>query len=385
LRIAKALADAANKAKSEFLSSMSHKLRTPLNAIIGFSQFIAEDEQDPLTKEQMECIEQVMKAGHHLLELIDDALDLSKIEIGAVTLSLEPVGVAEVVGECVELTTSMASRRSIRIEDRIGSAAPPAIHVDRTRFKQVLINFLSNAVKYNREGGSIVLDSAEPRPDVVRVSVTDSGDGIPEDKILGLFDPFDRQAAENSDIEGTGIGLTITKRLVEQMGGAIGVDSTPGDGSTFWVEFSIADDIADARQVAPIVDPVGEVDSAGGLVLYVEDNPANLRLMRKIMSRRSQFDLIDAPTAELGLELARQKQPDVIIMDINLPGMDGLTAVARLGDMRETRDIPAIALSAAAMPRDIERGLDAGFDDYLTKPVDSTFLMAAIGKALADT
>ena len=382
LRVAKAQADAANRAKSEFLSSMSHELRTPLNAIIGFSEFVVEDETDPLTQEQQECIGQVMKAGHHLLQLIDDVLDLSKIEIGAVTLSIEPVNVSEVVDECVELTASFASRHGIVFENKTANADLPPIRIDRTRFKQVLLNFLSNAVKYNRENGSITIEQTRPSAETVRISVTDTGEGIPEDRLQNIFNPFDRLGAENTDIEGTGIGLTIAKRLVEQMGGEIGVESSIGKGSTFWITCPIAEVVVEKTEVGEPAEAAESPAEAGGTVLYIEDNPANLQLVRKIMGRHKRFALIDAPTAELGIELARRDNPDIIIMDINLPGMDGVAALAELRKAPETSDISVIALSAAAMPKDIERGKEAGFVDYLTKPINATALIRAIEGAM---
>ena len=242
LSLAKVEAEDANRAKSEFLSSMSHELRTPLNAIIGYSEFVSEDQDDPLNEEQMECIGKVMKAGHHLLKLIDEILDLSKIETGAVTLSMQPVDVPAIVDECIELNSSFASDHGIAVEDLVSGANLPPIRVDRTRFKQVLLNFLSNAVKYNRDNGSVTVEQERPSARLIRVNVTDTGGGIAEDHLDDIFKPFDRLGAEASDIQGSGIGLTITKRLVEQMGGEIGVESTLGKGSTFWVAFPVAEE-----------------------------------------------------------------------------------------------------------------------------------------------
>ena len=377
-------ADAANRAKSEFLSSMSHELRTPLNAIIGFSEFVAEDEDDPLTDEQQECMGQVMKAGRHLLALIDEVLDLSKIETGALALSLEPVAIPEVAAECVELTVSMAGRRGIGIKNLVGEADSPPIEVDRIRFKQVLLNFLSNAVKYNREDGAISITQDRMPDGRVRISVTDTGSGIAEHRLANLFEPFDRLGAENSEIEGTGIGLTITKRLVEMMDGEIGVESTVGEGTTFWAAFPAAaraSMIADSQSSEALI--AGSAGEAQGTVLYVEDNPANLDLMRKIIGRRGGISLIDAPTAELGIELALSTRPNLIIMDINLPGMNGIAALAELRKMAETRDIPVIALSASAMPTDVDKGRRAGFRDYLTKPLESKHLLDVLDRVLS--
>jgi len=375
-------ADSANMAKSEFLSSMSDELRTPLNAIIGFSEFVVEDGEDPLNEEQQECMGQVLKAGRHLLALIDEVLDLSRIESGALALSMEAVEVASIATECVELTVSMAVRRGIGIKNRIEGGENSPIEVARIRFKQVLLNFLSNAVKYNREDGAITLTHDRLADGRVRINVTDTGPGIDDDRLAKIFDPFDRLGAENSEIEGTGIDLTITKRLVEMMDGEIGVDSIVGEGTTSWVAFPVTDAKAEAARAT--ASDIGEEahGEAAGTILYVEDNPANLELMRKIIGRRGGILMIDAPTAELGIELALTARPDFILMDINLPGMNGIAALAELRKSAETRDIPVIALSAAAMPTDIDKGRQAGFLDYLTKPLDAKHLLDVLDRML---
>lgn len=288
----------------------------------------------------------------------------------------------EVTAECVELTVAMAGRRGIGIKNLIADADIPPIEVDRTRFRQVLLNFLSNAVKYNREDGAISIIHDRTADGRVRISVTDTGSGIAEDRLANLFDPFDRLGAENSEIEGTGIGLTITKRLVEMMDGEIGVESIVGEGTTFWAAFPAAAAAALAGNYSSAALPEESTGEAGGTVLYVEDNPANLELMRKIIRRRGGISLVDAPTAELGIELALTTRPDLIIMDINLPGMNGIAALAELQKMAETRDIPVIALSASAMPADIDKGRQAGFLDYLTKPLESKHLLDVLDRVL---
>ncbi len=379
---AQKLAETANQAKSDFLSSMSHELRTPLNAIIGFSEFIYEDRERPVTPEQRDCVAQVLKAGRHLLTLIDEVLDLSKIETGAIALSIEPVDVGQVVDECVSLTASMAAQRGIAIHNRLAGGLLPPIRVDRVRFKQALLNFISNAVKYNHANGEVFIERLDSETGRVRLAIRDTGPGIPASRIDSIFDPFDRLGAENSDVEGTGIGLTITKRLVEQMGGEIGLSSTVGEGTTFWVDFA-------TTRERPVVYSGGtgtdetEGRSLSGTILHIEDNPTNLELVRRILGRQSGVHLIEAPSAEFGLVRARNEEPDLILLDINLPGMDGYDALAQLEAMPETRQVPVIALTAAATENDMARGRTAGFYAYLTKPLSARTLIETIHRALS--
>jgi len=384
LREAREVADAASAAKSEFLSSMSHELRTPLNAILGFAQLLQRDRKEPLSDRHKERASQILKGGEHLLRLIDDILDLSRIEAGAVSISMEPVGVGEVVNEVKTSLEPMASRAGIRLELAELPAGLPSVAADRMRLAQIVMNFASNALKYNRPGGTatIRVSTSEGR---VRISVADTGIGIPADKQDKLFQPFQRAGQETGPIEGTGIGLVITKRLAELMGGRVGFQSTPGVGSEFWVDLGVREGGAAAG--APRPTEKREGGSLGGeehsLVVYVEDNPANVTFMRDVLGEFDALELVTAPTAEMGIELARGRRPDVVVMDINLPGASGFDALRRLREDPTTKGIPVIALTAAASERDKERGLQAGFFRYLTKPVNVDELIAALEALLA--
>jgi len=380
IKAARIEAENANHAKSQFLSSMSHDLRTPMNAILGFAQVLQIDSDSPLTPDQGESVRQIIKGGNHLLALINEVLDLSKIESGDVALSMDIINTGDVLDECLDLSKPLADVRNITIENNTGVAgALPNIIADHTRLKQVLLNILSNAVKYNREGGRIILSVRDSAPGSLRINITDTGPGLSDDDIARVFNPFDRLGAENSEVEGTGIGMTITLRLVEKMNGSIGVESTLGERATFWIEFQTW---GDAENQAP--EPVAPLEtmkasSAVSLatapkiedatILYVEDNPANVALMERVIAHLGPYKLICIPNAESVIELAVSCQPDLILMDINLPGMNGFEALVKLRAREETKDIPVIALSANAMQRDIEKGRQAGFNDYITKPI----------------
>jgi PAS domain S-box-containing protein len=383
---ARAAADAASAAKSEFLSSMSHELRTPLNAILGFAQLLQRDKKEPLSDRHRERVGQILKGGEHLLRLIDDILDLSRIEAGAVSISTEPVSVTEVLDEARTTLEAMASRAGIRLEVTSVPAGIPSVAADRTRFAQIVMNFGSNAIKYNRPPGTVTLTVSMPRSDAVRVTVADTGIGIPADKQDKLFQPFQRAGQETGPIEGTGIGLVITKRLAALMDGRVGFQSAPGIGSEFWVELPVHRVTAEDNKSALVVRDAGAAplgDQRGRSLLYVEDNPANVTFMRDVLGEFDGLELATAPTAEMGIELARARPPDVIIMDINLPGMSGIDALHVLREGSATKDIPVIALTAAASERDKQRGMQAGFYRYLTKPVKVDELVAALESLLA--
>jgi len=374
----------ANQAKSAFLSSMSHELRTPLNAILGFAQILAADNLPTTPEQKKEFAGHILKSGRHLLTLINEILDLAKVEAGALTLSMEPVGLAEVLAECRTMIAPQAAARGIRVQFPDNAAA--LVQADRTRLKQVLLNLLSNAVKYNREGGEVIVECVACGTDRLRLSVRDTGMGLRPDQVAALFQPFNRLGQENGTQEGTGIGLVFTRRLVTMMKGEIGVTSTPGVGSTFWIELSAAAPLA--QLAAPARSESGQAAAAEDAnaprpILYIEDNPANLRLVQEILSFRTDLTLLAAPDGHAGLALAHTHRPAAILMDLNLPGMSGFEVLAQLRRDPDTAHIPVVALTANAMPRDVERGLSAGFARYLTKPIDIEQFNEAIDGVLA--
>jgi signal transduction histidine kinase/CheY-like chemotaxis protein len=382
-------ARSANQAKSAFLSSMSHELRTPLNAILGFAQILTSDTLPSTLEQKKEFANHILKSGRHLLTLINEILDLAKVESGTVTLSMEPVALGDTLQEIRTMVEPIAAGRGVRV---LYPEVPGAVVLaDRTRLKQVLLNLLSNAVKYNREAGAVVLSCEQVGPNRLRLSVQDTGVGLDAEQVASLFQPFNRLGQEGGQQEGTGIGLVVTKRLVELMGGDIGVTSSPGVGSVFWIELATT---------APLASPApeGGADTAGAaqpppgdeesqlephLVLYVEDNPANLRLVEEIVRFRKDLRLLSAPDGHMGLALARAHRPEIILMDLNLPGMSGIEVLRQLRADPVTGGIPVIALTANAMQRDIERGQAAGFNRYLTKPIDIDRFTEAINSTLA--
>ena len=377
---AKDIAERANQAKSEFLSSMSHELRTPLNAIIGFAQMLEYD--SGLNADQKDNVHEILKGGRHLLELINEVLDLARIEAGRVSLSLEPLDLSQLIAGCIELTQPLAAARNITMHIDI----PPGIAVrgDMIRTKQALLNLLSNAVKYNRPGGSIRLaveDTADQRR---RIKVSDTGTGIAKEHQHELFQPFSRLKAEHSEIEGTGIGLTITRNLVEMMGGAVGVESEVNVGSTFWIELPGDTRLTDATdEHAATLRPATSMNRKDALsILCIDDNPVNLKLVAQMLSLRPHLRLITAHAPGLGIELAQTQHPDLILLDINMPHMNGYQVLEILRADPRTATMPIVAITANAMPQDIERGHKAGFTDYLTKPLNLDLFLNTIDRCL---
>jgi signal transduction histidine kinase/CheY-like chemotaxis protein len=383
LEIAKSAAEKANLAKSDFLSSMSHELRSPLNAILGFAQLM--ESASPFPKvPQTESIAQILQAGWYLLKLINEVLDLAGIESGQVSLSKESVSLSELMEECQSMMRPQAQQRGIRVTfpqfDK-----PVYVSADRTRLKQIIINLVSNAIKYNREQGTVVVECLVSDLGRVRISVKDTGEGLPAEKVAQLFQPFNRLGQEDGSVAGTGIGLVVTKRLAELMDGGLGVESTVGVGSVFWCELisTEAPDVIGASGVMEtLIQPRASAGAPRRTLLYVEDNPANMMLVEQLIARFPDIRLMTAVNGILGIELARSAQPQVILMDINLPGISGIKALKILREDATTAHIPVVALSANAMPRDIAKGLEAGFFRYLTKPIRVKEFMDTLNEAM---
>jgi|GEM_PF-6343561 len=379
---AKDQAEQASKAKSEFLSNMSHELRTPLNAVIGFSYLLESDAEGPLNPSQRDFVMEIHKGGQHLLEVVNDVLDLARIESGKLEITLEDVDIAEVVDNCMKLMAPMAEKMAVELAWTQQDNAPTHISADSVRLKQVLLNVLSNAIKYNRRGGSVTI-KAECAGGYAVVMIADTGAGIAAEKLASLFKPFERLGLDNSGIEGTGIGLAITKRLVEAMGGEVGVVSTPGVGTTFWIKLPLGRVRRKARQEPEKPQLLAaEPTPFRKKVLYVEDSIVNLKLVEAMIHRLGHLEFLQAPTAEIGIAMAESMVPDLILMDITLPGMSGYEALEKLRQSEKTRHIPVVALTANAAGNDIERGRRAGFTDYLTKPIDFVVLSKMLNRLL---
>jgi PAS domain S-box-containing protein len=383
LESARSVAEKANLSKSEFLSSMSHELRSPLNAILGFAQLL--DSGSPLpTTTQKGSIDQILKAGWYLLELINEILDLALIESGRLSLSLEPMSLVEVMLECQAMIEPQAQKNGINMSFP-QFEVPYFVDADRTRVKQVLINLLSNAIKYNRAQGAVEVTCSVRIEKRIRICVRDTGEGLSSEKCAQLFQPFNRLGQEASAEEGTGIGLVMSKRLVELMGGEIGVESTVGVGSMFWFELGLAavpQPVIDATESPAPHETRNQHGAALHTLLYIEDNRANMQLVEQLIVRRPDLRLLSAGDGRLGIEMAHIHQPEVILMDINLPGMSGIQALEILREDPKTAHIPVLAISANAMPHDIRKGLEAGFLRYLTKPIKVNELMDALDMAL---
>lgn len=379
---AKLLAEQANQAKSEFLSNMSHELRTPLNVILGFGQLL--QMKRGIDTDVQENVREIVKAGRHLLELINEVLDLARIESGHLSLQTEPVRCLEIVNECVSLMRPLAKQREIDLQVDIEElSAADRVSADAVRLKQVILNLLSNAIKYNRPRGAVTFKVCPIGQGRVRWSIVDTGFGIPAEQQACVFEPFSRLGMERTGVEGTGIGLVISKRLIEAMGGQIGFESKPQQGSRFWVELPQAQVLDDSPLIQvwsrePMPTPAPIENARHGVVLYIEDNPANLKLIERMMQGRPNLLLITAHEPKLGLEFAFVHRPSLILLDINMPGMDGYEVLRRLRADPATASIPVVAVTAAAMPRDMEKARAAGFQDYLTKPVDIRRLYGAL-------
>ncbi len=371
-------AERANRAKTEFLASMSHELRTPLNAILGFAQLIELDRA--LGPRSLAHLREVLRGGRHLLRLINEVLDLAQVESGRMAISPEALALDALVADALSLSAPLAAERRVRMQADV----PPGLVVraDRLRLKQVLLNLLSNAVKYNRPGGAVTLHAAPLGNERIRLEVRDTGHGIAPERLGQLFQPFNRLGAEFGTVEGTGIGLALSRRLLALMDGTIDVASESGVGSRFWVE------LPRSRLTAPpAAAAFGGAATADALpsatVLYVEDNPANLALVEQIVARHPGVRLLSAGSGDEGLVLARAQRPDLVLLDIHLPGMDGYEVLARLRADTATREIPAVALTAQAMPRDARRAIESGFDEYLAKPIDIAVFDAVLQRLLS--
>jgi PAS domain S-box-containing protein len=378
--VAVEVAEQASKAKSDFLSRMSHELRTPLNSVLGFSQLL---EMDDLPDHHGEAVGHIMRAGRHLLNLIDEVLDIARIESGNLELLLEPVAVRQVLGDAVDLARPLAERREITVVADL-DPCPETFHVlaDRQRFLQVMLNLLSNAVKYNRVGGRVGVTVGPSTPGFLRVTVTDTGNGISAENIDRVFEPFDRLGAESSGIEGTGVGLTLSKYLVERMGGTIGVHSRVGEGTSFTVDLPTA--AAPEAPALGTVSPPAETPSVATLrVLHVEDNLANLELVEQVLTRSGVVELLAAMTGSLALELAREHRPHLILLDLHLPDMAGTELLDLLQADPRTADIPVVVVTADATPSQIQRLRGIGVAEYLTKPIDIKELLRVV-EAMSD-
>lgn len=377
----------ANLAKDRFLASMSHELRTPLNAILGFAQLLVNDALPATAAQKKEFTQSILQAGLHLLTLINEILDLAKIESGNITLSMESVGLDELLGEIETMVEPLGSPRGIRMI--FPAKNHQHVKADRTRLKQIILNLVSNAIKYNRDQGALIVDCNKVGQQV-RISVQDTGSGLGPEQLAALFQPFNRLGQEASMQEGTGIGLVVSKRLVELMGGQIGVSSTPGIGSLFWIELAEAE----AEVAAVAAPPTVAIDHAAppervvypgasaATLLYIEDNPANLKLMEDILQLHTELHMLSATDATQGIALARAHLPQLILMDMNLPGISGAQAQKILRSDPLTAAIPVIALTANAMPADVKAGIAAGFFRYITKPINIDALLEAIHCAL---
>jgi signal transduction histidine kinase/ActR/RegA family two-component response regulator len=381
-RSARQAAETANRSKSEFLSRMSHELRTPLNAVLGFGQLL---ELDALTETQSESVQQIVKGGRHLLELINEVLDISRIETGNLALSPEPVLVDDVIADALSLMRPLAEHRAITLSSQTTPAGAAHVLADRQRLNQILINLISNAIKYNHEGGTVTVTSEHNIGDTVRISVADTGPGIAAADLPRLFVPFERLGAERTATEGTGVGLALSRRLAEAMGGTLEVSSTESEGSRFWVELAAVEgplERYERRLHRSEPDRTGDRDHPARKILYIEDNLSNVRLVERIFSRRGDTELISAMQGRIGISLAQEHQPHLILVDLHLPDINGEEVLRQLRADPGTVGTPIVVLSADATVGSIERLQASGATAYLTKPIDVQALLALLDTIL---
>jgi signal transduction histidine kinase/CheY-like chemotaxis protein len=377
-RAARTEAERANQAKSEFLSRMSHELRTPLNSVIGFAQLL---ELDELEREQRDGVEQILKAGRHLLELINEVLDISRIEAGTLSMSLEPVHLGSVLAEALSLISPLASEAGVSLIANPADLGEVHVRADHQRVKQVVINVLSNAVKYNRRGGEISVRSTDAADGRVELAIADTGKGLSAEQLKRMFEPFDR--LDETEIEGTGLGLALSMRLMEAMGGTIKAESQPGEGTTMRLELDRAR--GPYEEIEPSVRHAPTDSSPQWKIVYIEDNLSNLKLVERLVERAPGVRLIPAMQASVGIELARRHQPDLVLLDLHLPDLNGREALARLMSDPATAGIPVVILSADATPSQVERLKLAGATDYVTKPIDLELLLKIILRTIEST
>ena len=359
-------AERANGAKSEFLSRMSHELRTPLNAVLGFAQLLT---SEPLAGEARDNVQQILKGGQHLLDLINEVLDISRIEAGRLSLSLEPVGVRDVVRHVAEMVAPLTAPRNISlVVDDVDPSR--AVVADRQRLGQILLNLISNAVKYNRPNGRVTVGFDTVSATRLRITVTDTGAGIRPEKMQLLFSPFERLGAETTSTEGTGLGLALSRGLAEAMGASLGVSSEVDRGSTFWIELKVSAEAAASVPADAGAVPISTSTTSPATILYIEDNVSNVRLMTRLLARRPSVTLLHAADGQSGIAMARDRGPDVIFLDLHLPDMSGEDVLQHLWAEPALRPIPVVMLTADATPAQMRRALASGAAAYLTKPLD---------------